>query len=394
MRKTDGLGNSTKCVHIGSGVDTAYGSVATPIYQTTTYEIPSMAELIDINVNGKKGYQYSSGANPTQEAAAKKIAALEGGEEALVFSGGMAAITSTIATYVKRGDEILAQNDLYSASNRFLHTLNDKYGIKTRFFNTLDVGAAEKLVNENTKLIYIETPTNPAMRLVDIAQAVEIAQKHQLVSVLDNTFASPMNQRPLDLGIDIVVESSTKFLAGHHNVISGAAVTTSERIKEIKRNRALYGQSLDPFGAFLLITGMQTLALRIERANSNALALAKMLEDHPSVLKVNYPGLESHPQHDLAKRQMIGFGGMMSFEVKDGVEGVTRLVDSLELVKLATSLGGVDTILTVPHVVYTRSLSLERQEEIGITPGLIRVSVGIEDYVDIENDFTQALGHV
>ena len=176
--------------------------------------------------------------------------------------------------------------------------------------------------------------------------------------------------------------------------LSGAAVTTSERIQEIKRNRTLYGQSLDPFGAFLLITGMQTLALRIERANSNALALAKMLEEHPSVTKVNYPGLESHPQHDLAKRQMIGFGGMMSFEVKDGTEGVTRLVDSLELVKLATSLGGVDTILTVPHVVYTRSLSLERQEEIGITPGLIRVSVGIEDYVDLENDFTQALGHV
>ena len=381
-------------MHIGGGVDTAYGSLVTPIYQTTTYEIPSIAELIEINVNGKMGYQYSSGMNPTQRAAAKKIAALEGGEEALVFSGGMAAITSTISTYVKKGDEILAQNDLYSASHRFLNTLNDKYGIKTRFFNTLDVGSAEKLVNDKTKLMYIETPTNPAMRLLDIAQAVEIAKKHQLVSVIDNTFASPLNQRPLDLGVDIVVESSTKSLSGHHHVISGVAVSTSERIQEIKRNRALYGQSLDPFGAFLLITGMQTLALRVERARSNALALAKVLEDHPKVQKVHYPGLESHPQHGLAKRQMIGFGSMLSFEVKDGVEGVTKLVDSLEVAKLATSLGGVDTTVTVPYIVYTKSLSLERQEEIGITPGLIRVSVGIEDFKDLEHDFTQALGRV
>ncbi|MBW2178629.1 MAG: PLP-dependent transferase, partial [Deltaproteobacteria bacterium] len=185
MENKEGLGQSTKCVHIGGGVDTAYGSLVTPIYQTTTYEIPSIAELIEINVNGKMGYQYSSGMNPTQRAAAKKIAALEGGEEALVFSGGMAAITSTISTYVKKGDEILAQNDLYSASHRFLNTLNDKYGIKTRFFNTLDVGSAEKLVNDKTKLMYIETPPTPAMRLLDIAQAVEIAKKHQMVSVID-----------------------------------------------------------------------------------------------------------------------------------------------------------------------------------------------------------------
>ena len=394
MENKEGLGQSTKCVHIGGGVDTAYGALVTPIYQTTTYEIPSIAELIEINVNGKMGFQYSSGKNPTQMAAAKKIAALEGGEEALVFSGGMAAITSTISTYVKNGDEILAQNDLYSASHRFLNTLNDKYGIKTRFFNTLDVGSAEKLVNDKTKLMYIETPTNPAMRLLDIAQAVEIAKKHQLVSVIDNTFASPLNQRPLDLGVDIVVESSTKSLSGHHHVISGVAVSTSERIQEIKRNRALYGQSLDPFGAFLLITGMQTLALRVERARSNALALAKMLEEYQKVQEVHYPGLESHPQHDLAKKQMIGFGSMLSFQVKDGVEGVTKLVDSLEVAKLATSLGGVDTTVTVPHIVYTKSLSLERQEEIGITPGLIRVSVGIEDFKDLEHDFTQALGHV
>ncbi len=388
-------GFSTKCVHVGGRVDTAYGSLVTPIYQTTTFEIPSVADLIDINVHGTKtAYQYSSGKNPTQRAAEEKIAALEGGEEALVFSGGMAAITSTVSTYLKKGDEVIAQGDLYSTTNRFFRTIQEKYGIKTNFFETTDIESAEKLVNEKTKLIYIETPTNPAMRLVDIPRAVEIAQTHELVSIIDNTFASPLNQRPLDLGVDIVVESSTKSLSGHQHVVSGVVVSTSERIQEIRSNRSLYGQSLDPFGAFLLITGMQTMAIRVERARSNALALANVLEAHPKVLKVNYPGLESHPQHDLAKKQMSGFGSMLSFEVKDGVEGLTKLVDSLEVVKLATSLGGVDTIVTLPYITTQKSMSRERQEAVGITPGLVRVSVGIEDYVDLETDFTQALSNV
>ena len=393
MEKKD-LGHSTKCVHIGGRADKAYGSLVTPIYQTTTFEIPSMADFMDINVNGRKAYQYSSGSNPTQRAAEEKIAALEGGEDCLVFSGGMAAITSTISAYVKKGDEVLAQNDLYSTTNRFFNTLNEKFGVKTRFFDTTDVGVAEKLVNENTKMIYIETPTNPAMRLLDIGHAVEIAKKHDLVSILDNTFASPLNQRPLELGVNLVVESSTKYLSGHQHVVSGAVVGSTKRMQEIKGYRSLYGQSLDPFGAFLLITGMQTLALRIERANSNALALAKMLERHPKVQKVNYPGLESHPQHDLAKKQMTGFGGMLSFDVNGGVDGVIKFIDSLEIVKLATSLGGVDTILTTPYTAYSRSLPQERMDVMGITPGLIRVSVGIEDYVDLEQDFTKALGHV
>lgn len=395
MGKKDELGFSTKCVHVGGRADNTYGSLVTPIYQTTTFEIPSMADLIDINVHGtKRTPQYSSGLNPTQRAAAQKIAALEGGEDALVFSGGMAAITSTVLSYVKNGDEILAQNDLYSTTGRLMREIEEKYGIKTRYYDSTDVDSAEKLVNENTKILYIETPTNPALKLVDIARAVEIARKHNLVSIIDNTFGSPLNQRPLDMGVDIVVESATKSLSGHQHVIAGAVVSSSEHIQRIRTNRSLYGQSLDPFGAFLLITGMQTMALRAERARSNALSLAQMLEKHPKIKKVNYPGLTSHPQHELAKKQMQGFGSMLSFEVQDGVEGVTKLVDNFEVVKLATSLGGVDTIVTVPYITTQKSLTKERQLEMGITPGSIRTSVGIEDWKDLENDFTQALTNV
>jgi methionine-gamma-lyase len=395
LEKKDDLGHSTKCVHIGGRADTAYGSLVTPIYQTTTYEIPSMADLIDINVHGtKKAHQYSSSSNPTQRAAELKIAALEGGEDALVFSGGMAAITSTILTYVEKGDEILAQSDLYSTTGRLFKTIDEKYGIKTRYYDTTDVGSAESLINDKTKILYIETPTNPTLKLVDIAKAVEIAKKHQLITIIDNTFASPLNQKPLDLGVDIVVESATKSLSGHQTVVCGVVVSTSERIQQIRGNRSLYGQSLDPFGAFLLITGMQTMALRVERAGSNALALARLLEKHPKIEKVNYPGLTSHPQHELAKKQMNGFGSMISFEVKGGLDGVINLVDNFEIVKLATSLGGVDTIVTVQYVTMQRSLTEERRAELGITPGLIRVSVGIEDFKDLENDFTRALTFV
>ena len=388
-------GVSTKCVHVGGRVDKAYGSLVTPIYQTTTFEIPSIADYIDINVHGTKtAYQYSSGKNPTQRAAEEKIAALEGGEDALVFSGGMAAITSTVLTYVKSGDEIIAQRDLYSTSGRLFREIDEKYGIKTHYFDTVDIESAEKLVNDKTKILFIETPTNPTLKLVDIAKAVEIAKKHNLISIIDNTFASPLNQQPLKMGIDIVVESATKSLSGHQHVIAGAVITSSEHVQKIRSNRGLYGQSLDPFGAFLLITGMQTMALRVERARNNALALAKLLDSHPKIVKVNYPGLESHPQHELAKKQMDGFGSMLSFEVQDGVDGVTKLIDNLEVVKLATSLGGVDTIVTAQYISTQRNMTREVQESKGITPGLIRVSVGIEDWVDLERDFNQALTHV
>ncbi len=342
----------------------------------------------------KAGYTYTGTGNPTQRAAEVKIAALEGGEDAAVFSAGMGAITASINSIIKKGDEIIAQNDLYSETFRFFNTMPEMRGIKSHFFDTSNVGMIEDLINKNTRLLYLETPTNPLLKLVDIKHATEIAKEHGIVTILDNTFASPLNQRALDLGVDIVVESATKSLSGHHHVVCGVAVSTKERIKAIKNMRGNYGQTLDPFGAFLLITGMQTMSLRVERMNYNTMCLAKLLEEHPKIERIHYPGLQSHPQHELAKKQMKGFGGMIAFEVKGGLDGVTKMFDHLELVKLATSLGGVDTIATVPCISTHGGLTLEQQQEMGITEGLVRASIGIEDFVDLERGFLEALSHL
>ncbi len=394
MTKKEDLGYSTKCVHIGTEPDPAWGSIVTPIYQTSTYAIPDVRELIERYRNKKPGYTYTSTGNPTQRAAEIKIAALEGGEDAAVFSAGMAAITSSITSMVKKGDEILAPTNLYGETFRFFRRMDTEVGVKTRFYETTDIEAAEDLINDNTKVIYLETPTNPTLTLVDIAKGAEIAKKHGITSIIDNTFASPYNQRALELGVDIVVESATKSLSGHHQVVCGVAVSDKERIRTIKHMRSEYGQTLDPFAAFLLITGIQTMALRAERYNYNALSLAQYLEDHPKIEKVYYPGLPSNPQYELAKKQMHGFGGMVAFEVKDGLDGITRMFDNLKLVKLATSLGGVDTIATIPSISTHGGLSREDQEKMGITQGLVRASVGIEDFKDLKQDFENALSHV
>ena len=394
LTEKDEFGSSTKCVHSGTEADPSWGSVVTPIYQTTTYSIPDVPELIALYSHKKKGYTYTSTGNPTQRAAEKKIAALEGGEDAAVFSAGMGAITATINSLVRNGDEVIAQNDLYGETFRLFKTMPEMRGVKSHFFNAARIDEVEELINEKTRLLYLETPTNPLLKLVDIEKATEIARDHGVTTILDNTFASPLNQRGLDLGVDIVVESATKSLSGHHHVVCGAAISTKEHIKAIKHMRGDYGQTLDPFGAFLLITGMQTMSLRIERMNANALALAEFLEESPKVERVYYPGLPSHPQHDIAKKQMHGFGSMVSFEVKGGLDAITHLFNHLELVKLATSLGGVDTIATIPCISTHGGLSKEAQLKVGITENLVRASIGIEDYPDLENDFKKALSHL
>ncbi|MFW6109700.1 MAG: trans-sulfuration enzyme family protein, partial [archaeon] len=283
MTEKDEFGSSTKCVHSGTEADPSWGSVVTPIYQTTTYSISDVPELIALYNHKKKGYTYTSTGNPTQRAAEKKIAALEGGEDAAVFSAGMGAITATINSLVRNGNEVIAQNDLYGETFRLFKTMPQMRGVKSHFFNAARIDEVEELINEKTRLLYLETPTNPLLKLVDIEKATEIARDHGVTTILDNTFASPLNQRGLELGVDIVVESATKSLSGHHHVVCGAAISTKEHIKAIKHMRGDYGQTLDPFGAFLLLTGMQTMSLRIERMNANALALAEFLEENPKV---------------------------------------------------------------------------------------------------------------
>ncbi len=394
VKKGEDLGPSTKCVHIASEPDPAWGAIVPPIYQTTTYAVPNVPDLIARYGHKKGGFTYTSTGNPTQRIAELKIAAVEGGEDAAVFSAGMAAITSTITSLVTRGDEVIAQRELYGETFHFFKLLEEKMGIKTHFFDTTNVAEAEKLVNDRTKLLYLETPTNPTLRLVDIAAGAKIAKRHGITSVLDNTFASPMNQNALALGVDVVVESATKSLSGHHQAVCGVAVSTKERIRAVKSMRGLYGQTLDPFAAWLLVMGMQTMALRVDRQNSNSLSLSQYLEGHPKISRVHYPGLASHPQHALAKRQMRGFGGLLAFEVKGGLEEITRMFDHLKLVKLATSLGGVDTIATIPSISTHGDLTPEEQKRMGIAPTLVRVSVGIEDFADLRRDFEEALSFV
>ena len=392
--KNKELGPSTKCVHVGTEADPTWGSVVTPIYQTSTYSIPNVEDLIALYGRKKTGYTYTSTGNPTQRAAEIKIAALEESEDAAVFSAGMAAITAAINSVVENGDEVIAQNDLYGETFRLFKTMPEKRGITSHFFDASNVEEVEDMITDKTRLLYLETPTNPLLKLVDIEKATKIAKKHGVTTILDNTFASPMNQKALALGVDIVVESATKSLSGHHHVVCGAAVSTKENIRKIKSMRGDYGQTLDPFGAFLLITGMQTMSLRVERMNNNSMELAKMLEDHPKVQRVHYPGLPSHPQHDIAKKQMHGYGSMISFEVKGGIPAITKLFDKLELVKLATSLGGVDTIATIPCISTHGGLSKEQQLAMGITENLVRASIGIEDPEDLLEDFKQALSNI
>jgi methionine-gamma-lyase len=394
MAESKEIGPSTRCVHIGSEPDPAWGSIVPPIYQSTTYAVPNVPDLVARYSRKKNAYTYTSTGNPTQRVAEVKIAALEGGEDAAVFSAGMAAITATITSLVTKGDEIIAQRELYGETFHFLHLLEEKMGVKTHYFDTTRVGEVEALINERTKLLYLETPTNPTLRVVDITESARIAKRHGIATVLDNTFASPMNQTAIPLGVDVIVESATKSLSGHHQAVCGVAVSTKERIRAIKSMRGLYGQTLDPFASWLLAMGIQTMALRVERQNSNALQLAEYLESHPKVSRVHYPGLPSHPQHSVASKQMSGYGGLVAFEIKGGLDEVNHMFDHLKLVKLATSLGGVDTIATIPYISTHGDLKPEEKAAMGITQGLIRTSVGIEDFSDLKRDFEEALVYV
>ena len=390
------FGYSTKCVHAGTDPDPTWGSIVTPIYQTTTYAImPSTVEELLKRYNGtKEAYTYTSTGNPTQRAAELKIAALEEGEDAIVFSSGMAAITSTLTSLVSAGDEIIASRDIYGETYLFFTEVLANMGIKTHFFDALDVSQAEEFITDRTKVIYFETPTNPTLKLTDVSQVVQLAKTHQLTSMIDNTFASPYNQNPRSMGVDLVAQSGTKYLAGHHAVVCGAVVGDKERLDAVRHIRSLLGGILDPFGAFLLLHGVQTMSLRVERQNSNALMMAQILDDHPKILKTHYPGLDSHPQHELAKKQMRGFGGMLAFELKGGLDAVKTFVEHLKIVRLATSLGGVDTTLTIPTFTTHGELNREEQERIGVTQGLIRSSIGIEDFEDLKQDFEHALSFV
>ncbi|HUT12746.1 MAG TPA: aminotransferase class I/II-fold pyridoxal phosphate-dependent enzyme [Thermoguttaceae bacterium] len=367
--------------------------VATPLYQTSTFEAADAATIARYAEQTQPPAYYTRWGNPTTEVWEKVIADLEGGEWGLAFASGMAAISTTLLGLLAPGDHVVAGASLYAATTEVLSKDLPGLGIDVDFVDPTDEEAFARAVKKNTRMFYLETPTNPTLRLTDLTAVCRLADEMGITVVVDNTFASPYNQRPLADGADVVVHSATKYLSGHSDVVAGCVVTDRETAERLWHKRTMLGGCLDPFAAWLLLRGVKTLALRMERHNRNALAVARALESHRAVSRVMYPGLCSHPQHELAMRQMTGFGGMVGFEVAGGRAAGVRVVESTRLALLAVSLGGVETLIEHPASMSHAPLDDEQLRRAGIPPGWIRLSVGIEDPEDLIADLQQALDH-
>ncbi|MDE1477243.1 PLP-dependent aspartate aminotransferase family protein [Xenorhabdus bovienii] len=374
----------TKSVHAGYVPDHT-GAVMPAIYATSTYAQPAPGQ--------HTGYEYSRSGNPTRDALESAIAELENGTRGYAFGSGLAA-SSTILELLDKDSHIIAVDDLYGGTYRLLEKVRRRTaGLRVTYVEAGNTAALEAAIEPDTKMIWVETPTNPLLKLADLAAIAQIAQRHKIISVADNTFASPYIQRPLDLGFDIVVHSATKYLNGHSDVVAGLAVVgnKAELAEQVAFLQNSIGGILDPFSSFLVLRGIRTLALRMERHIDNAEKMAHWLEQQPQIEKVFYPGLASHPQHELAKRQMQGFGGMISVVLKGDDDYIRRVIKELKLFTLAESLGGVESLIGQPFTMTHASIPLEKRLASGITPQLIRISVGIENSEDLIADFAQAL---
>lgn len=375
---------ATKAIHAGVHPDPATGAIMTPIYQTSTY--------VQEGVGNHKGYEYSRTLNPTRHALEKNIAAIENGKHGACFGSGLAAIDCVIKM-LNPGDEIISTNDLYGGSYRIFNTIFAKYGLIFHFVDMQDPAAVAALVNENTKLIWVETPTNPMMNIIDIKAMADIAKKANAMLCVDNTFATPYLQNPLDLGADMVMHSVTKYLGGHSDVVMGALVCNDEALAtEMYRIQNSSGAVTAPMDSFLVLRGIKTLHLRMQRHCENGEQIARFLSTHPKVDKVYWPGFETHPNHHVAKAQMRGFGGMISFTLKGNqLQDALDLVKKVEIFALAESLGGVESLIGHPATMTHASIPKEVREQSGVVDSLIRLSVGIEDADDLIEDLKQAL---
>jgi len=377
-------GFSTRAIHVGQDPDPATGAVIVPIYQTSTYA--------QSEVGVHKGYDYSRTANPTRAALEACLASLDGGTYGLAFASGMAA-EDTVLHLLETGSHVVASDDVYGGTFRLFHRVLERVGLRFTFVDATRTHRVTDALRDETRLIWIESPTNPLMKLIDIAEVARVAHERGILVVVDNTFASPYCQRPLELGADVVHYSTTKYLGGHSDVVGGALVTSDEeRYQQLKFLQNAVGGVPGPFDSWLVLRGLKTLAVRMRQHSANAMEVACFLEQHPSVKRVYYPGLMSHPQHELARRQMTGgFGGMLSFEVRGGVEAAREVARRTRLFTLAESLGGVESLIELPALMTHASLPVERRAEVGIDDGLIRLSVGIEDAEDLISDLRQAL---
>jgi cystathionine gamma-lyase len=377
----------TKAVHAGVEADPSTGAIMTPIFQTSTYVQESPAK--------HKGYAYARGANPTRNSLQKSIAALENGKFGLCFSSGMGA-TDAVIKLLNPGDEVITSNDLYGGSYRMFKRVFEKYGIKFHFLDLTDVKNIEGALNEKTRLFWLETPTNPLMNIVDIKAFTDIARKRNILTAVDNTFASPYLQNPLDLNADIVMHSVTKYLGGHSDVVMGALVVNDEKLyQELAFIHNSCGAVPGPQDSFLVLRGIKTLHLRMERHCINGRKIAEFLKGHASIGKVYWPGFTDHPNHEIAKKQMRDFGGMLSFTLKDDSQAkATKLMESVELFSLAESLGGVESLINHPASMTHASIPKEERAKAGLTDSLMRLSIGVEDAEDLIADLEQALNKI
>jgi cystathionine gamma-lyase len=385
MNPTDSkkFGFGTKAIHAGQTPDPITGAVMTPIYQTSTYVQKSPGQ--------HTGYEYSRTDNPTRTAYQDCVAALENGKHALAFSSGLATI-DTICHLFKSGDHIICSDDVYGGTFRLFDKVLTRFNLEFTFMDLSDLSAVEKAVKPNTKMIWIESPTNPMLKIFDIEALAKLARAKNILSIVDNTFMSPYFQRPLDLGADVVMHSITKYMNGHSDVVGGVLITNHSKLyEELKYLQNAVGAVPGPQDCFLVMRGLKTLHVRMKQHQENAMAIAQFLSQHPKVEKVIYPGLESHPQHALAKKQMHGFGGMISFTVKGGLNESRRVLETTKLFALAESLGGVESLIEHPAIMTHASIPAENRAKLGISDNLIRISVGIEEAQDLIADLDHAL---
>jgi len=378
----------TQATRGAANLEKKNGPLATPIYQTSTFEVTDNEE--QLRVTGSDSY-YTRYGNPTNTVAEKTVAELEGVDAALTFASGMGAITTTIMALLQAGDHIVAQRDVYGGTHKFLSQWLPKLGVETTFVDTTDYEQHARAIQPNTKLLYLESPTNPTLRVVDLKEPSALAKQHGLLSMIDSTFGTPINQHPAEFGIDLIMHSGTKYLSGHSDLICGVVAGRAELIAKILSTRTTLGNCMDPHAAWMLVRGLKTLAVRMQRQNENALRVAEFLSSHAKVHRVHYPFLKNHPQATVARSQMAGGGGMVTFEVEGTGDDARRLTESLRLFTLAPSLGGVESLVSIPVLTSHLTLAPEERQKIGVTEQMIRLSVGIESADDLIADLEHAL---
>ncbi len=385
-------GPSTELIHAGEIDRNAAVPLTTPIYETTTFVFDNAAEVVAYNEGRSSKYLYSRYTNPTVVSVEQKLAAIDHAEAALTFSSGMGATATILMAHVKAGDEVICGAAIYGGTLHLLQDLLANFGVTPRFISLDEMANLERVFSDRTKLVWFESPINPTLRCIDIRRVAQACRARGVLSVIDNTFASSMNQQPLAMGIDLAMQSATKYLNGHSDVTGGMVAGPKALVAPIEKARRLLGTVMDPHPAYALGRGLQTMPLRVERHNANAMAVAKFLEGDRRVSQVYYPGLASHPDHEIAKRQMLGFGGMVCFDLDGRYDRAERVYNALQIVKRATSLGGIESLVSLPVITSQWGHTDEQLKAAGVTKGMLRLSVGLEDVADLIADLDQALG--